>query len=173
MNRYGDSSKMPSPTKESIPVLAPSLMVTEINAPPSPRTHRALRKLQSAHNLGAAARSSAQPSLISQQMLRNMQERNISPTRRYASNRSPQRARANSDAPSPLNLPTNSAMSLNRQRSGLSKTSQAADGMSLERLIREGPPDGDVKGALESARLKVLDQGIKSDSDGMVRFQMD
>lgn len=42
--------------------------------------------------------------------------------------------------------------------------------MSLDRLIREGPPDGDVNGALESARLKVLDQGIRSDSDGMVRI---
>jgi cell cycle arrest protein BUB2 len=44
--------------------------------------------------------------------------------------------------------------------------------MSLERLIRDGPPDGDVQGALESARLKVLDQGIKSDSDGMVSFTL-
>lgn len=26
-----------------------------------------------------------------------------------------------------------------------------------------------MAGALESARLKILDQGIKSDSDGMVR----
>lgn len=44
----------------------------------------------------------------------------------------------------------------------------AADALSLDRLIREGPPDGDVAGALESTRLKILDQGIKSDSDGMV-----
>ena len=42
--------------------------------------------------------------------------------------------------------------------------------MSLERLIRDGPPDSDVRGALESARLKVLDQGIRADSDGMVSF---
>ena len=40
--------------------------------------------------------------------------------------------------------------------------------MSLERLIRDGPPDSDIRGALESARLKVLDQGIRADSDGMV-----
>jgi cell cycle arrest protein BUB2 len=152
-------------------MLGPSLMVTEINAPPSPRTHRALRKLQSAHNLGAAARITpgTTPSLLSQQMLRTMQERNVSPTRRYASSRSPQRHRANSDAPSPVTLPNVGAanLSLTRQRSGLSRTSQAADSMSLERLIRDGPPDADVQGALESARLKVLDQGIKSDSDGM------
>lgn len=45
-----------------------------------------------------------------------------------------------------------------------------ADTMSVDRLVREGPPGGDVAGALESARLKVLDQGIRSDSDGMVCF---
>jgi cell cycle arrest protein BUB2 len=39
--------------------------------------------------------------------------------------------------------------------------------MSLERLLRDGPPSGDVEGALESTRFKVLDQGIKTDSDGM------
>ncbi|KAK6842133.1 TBC-domain-containing protein [Apiospora arundinis] len=154
---------MPSPTRDSIPTLAPHL-VTEISAPPSPRTHRALRKLQSAHNLGATARTTAQPSLISQQRLLH-QERNVSPTRKQASTRSPQRTRANSDAASPGNLQP--AMSLHRKRSALSRTSAAADGMSLERLIRDGPPDGDVKAALESTRLKVLDQGIKADTDGM------
>ncbi len=54
------------------------------------------------------------------------------------------------------------------RRSALSKRSLAADSMSLERLLRDGPPNDDVDGALESARLKILDQGIRSDSDGMV-----
>ncbi|ORY65866.1 putative mitotic check point protein [Pseudomassariella vexata] len=158
---------MPSPMRDSIPTLAPPFTMTELHAPPSPRTHR-LRKLQSAHNLGAAARSQNQPSLISQQRIRDLQEVNISPTRRHVSNRSPpQRHRANSDTPSPINVATSSTMSLNRQRNALSRTSAAADSMSLERLIRDGPPDGDVKGALESTRLKVLDSGIKSDGDGM------
>ncbi|KAL5320737.1 hypothetical protein ACEPPN_011547 [Leptodophora sp. 'Broadleaf-Isolate-01'] len=48
-----------------------------------------------------------------------------------------------------------------------SKKPIAADSLSLDRLVREGPPDGDVIGALESVRLKILDQGIKSDTDGM------
>ena len=48
------------------------------------------------------------------------------------------------------------------------KKPSAADALSLDKLIRDGPPDGDVVGALESTRLKILDQGIKSDSDGMV-----
>lgn len=57
------------------------------------------------------------------------------------------------------------------QRSVLGRRSLAADSMSLERLLREGPPNGDVKGALESTRYKVLDQGIKADSDGMVSHE--
>jgi cell cycle arrest protein BUB2 len=58
-----------------------------------------------------------------------------------------------------------------RQRLAVSRTSAAADAVSLERLLRDGPPDSDVPAALESARLKVLDQGIKSDGDGMVSLQ--
>ncbi|KAK5663669.1 hypothetical protein OQA88_4100 [Cercophora sp. LCS_1] len=57
-------------------------------------------------------------------------------------------------------------MSANR-RAALSRRSLAADSMSLEKLLREGPPSGDVEGALESTRYKILDQGIKTDSDGM------
>jgi cell cycle arrest protein BUB2 len=45
----------------------------------------------------------------------------------------------------------------------------AAEALSLDRLIRDGPPDGDLLGGLEATRLKILDQGIKSDGDGMVR----
>lgn len=50
----------------------------------------------------------------------------------------------------------------------MDKTNITADGMSLERLLKDGPPNDDVRGAIESLRLKILDQGIKSDSDGMV-----
>ena len=158
-----------SPTKETVPTLAPRI-VTELHAPPSPQTHRALRKLKSAHNLGAARQlGSNPPSLISQQRLRDLQQRNVSPTRRHASSRSPQRNRSNSDAPSPVIAAMNPSLaSTNSKRSALSKTSAMADAMSLERLLREGPPAGNVNSALESARLKVLDQGIKSDGDGMV-----
>jgi cell cycle arrest protein BUB2 len=92
-------------------------------------------------------------------------------TRRHAStNPSSQRARSNSDAP-PLPDPAQFAATMTAAKtrpSVLSKRSLAADAMSLERLIREGPPNGDVEGALESTRLKILDQGIRSDSDGMV-----
>ncbi|RKU42723.1 hypothetical protein DL546_003913 [Coniochaeta pulveracea] len=53
------------------------------------------------------------------------------------------------------------------KRSALGRRSLAADGMSLDRLLRDGPPSGDIVGSLESVRLKILDQGIKADSDGM------
>ncbi|KAK3942132.1 mitotic check point protein BUB2 [Diplogelasinospora grovesii] len=187
------SGKMPSPTKETIPSLPPLAMM-QLHPPPSPGTHRALRRLQSAHSLGAKAAN--QPSLISQQRLQQQQQqlqqqylqhqqkqqqvlqqpqlqqprspqaKAPSPPRRNANiNRSPQRGRANSDAPVVHQL--NSAMAAASRRSALSRRSVAADAMSLERLLRDGPPNGDVEGALESTRLKILDQGIKSDSDGM------
>jgi cell cycle arrest protein BUB2 len=44
--------------------------------------------------------------------------------------------------------------------------------MSLDRLLRDGPPSGDIVGSLESVRLKILDQGIKADSDGMVSVSL-
>ncbi|KAI0843024.1 TBC-domain-containing protein [Hypoxylon sp. FL0890] len=156
-------------------ISATTSITTQLHAPPSPHTHRALRKLQSAHNLGAAARISSQNSLISQQSFRD-QESNASPPTRKSLNRSPQRNRANSDAATPpppsSTFPNNILVSLNSKRSALTRNSRVADTMSLDRLIREGPPDGDIEGALESARLKVLDQGIKSDSDGMSRTRI-
>lgn len=143
---------------------------TELIPPPSPRTQRTIRKLQSAHNLGAVARFGNAPSLIAQQRLHNLHDRPPSPNRSQApANRSPQRTRANSDARPPqlsASVFGTPASALSR-RPGLKPTSTAANEMSLERLIRDGPPAGDVDGAFESARLKVLDQGIKSDSDGM------
>lgn len=206
---------MPSPIKESIPNFLPPLQ-TELQAPPSPRTHRTLRRLQSAHSLGAKAGAGAvgmgmgvgsatanPPSLIAlqrqqreQQRERELQrehhhqphhpqhqlhhhhyqsqQRTGSPVRRdfsgasgftaASSNRSPQRARANSDA----------AMvhgHLGGGRRSLTKrTNAVANALSLQQLLRDGPPEGDVGGALESARVKVLDDGIKSDGDGMVRI---
>lgn len=55
-----------------------------------------------------------------------------------------------------------------RNSGALAGRTLAHDALSLERLIRDGPPDGDFESALESARIKVLKQEIKSDSDGMV-----
>ncbi|KAK4153390.1 rab-GTPase-TBC domain-containing protein [Chaetomidium leptoderma] len=183
--------RMPSPTNKETQsrlgaldgplALRPAM---QLHPPPSPGPHRTLRRLQSAHSLGAKAAAAAQPSLISQQRLQlqhqqqfqnlnqHLQRHPPAPVRRHAStNRSPQRGRSNSDAPpipnaAQFNTAAMTAATATR-RSALSKRSLAADAMSLERLLREGPPSGDVEGALESARLKILDQGIRSDSDGM------
>lgn len=139
-----------SPTKETLPLPRHMLSSPSLDTPPSPRTHR-LRRLQSAHSLG----QSYQPSLISQQ--HKVLQRSHSPTR----NSLHTRGRSNSDATS---IPI---MATSRRPMAVTRRSIAADALSLDRLVREGPPDGDVTGALESIRLKILDSGIKSDSDGM------
>ncbi|KAL0474441.1 rab-GTPase-TBC domain-containing protein [Neurospora intermedia] len=164
---------------------------------------RSLRRLQSAHSLGAKALP--QPSLISQQRLQLQQQQQQhqepqhqgqpqsqprrqpqqqpqhqhrllpgqpSPHTRHASfnyRSTPQRGRANSDAP-PVPIPLGqqySTMAATNRRAMRGTSSSTASTMSLEKLLREGPPNGDVDTALESTRLKILDQGVKCDSDGM------
>ena len=147
----------------NIPNLPLAIHTELLQAPPSPRTHRALRRLQSAHNLGA--RASNPPSLISQQRLRE-QQRNVSPTRTTVVSRSPQRGRANSDATPPLIQQMNVVAA--SKRAGSKKPVFSHGHLSLQQIIREGPTDGDFLGALESARWKVIDEGVKSAEDGMV-----
>jgi len=169
-----------SPTKVGNPSLAlPN--ITVINPPPSPGSHRALRRLQSAHTLGSLdVRNHGQPSLISQQRQQLQQQnmstsRNFSPVRKeqtmaaYPQSRSAQnRTRSNSDAAIMSNPGTESV----GRKQAVGRRVVAADAIHLDRLIRDGPPDGDLFGALESTRLKILDQGVKSDSDGMVCSQL-
>jgi len=144
-----------SPTKETVANLAHPTSTPILEIPPSPRSHRALRRLQSAHTLG---QSNHQPSLISQQHKQVLQLHS-SPS----SKDTIRRGRSNSDATSitPPNLGA-----AGRRPPVIRKST--ADMLSLDKLIREGPPDGDLLGGLEATRLKILDQGIKSDSDGMV-----
>ncbi|RBQ67459.1 hypothetical protein VDGD_03171 [Verticillium dahliae] len=159
----------PSPTKESLPAFV-TAHTTDLLPPPSPRTHRALRKLQSAHNLGSKAASG--PSLIAQQRLH---QRNISPTRRDLSSptahntRSPARGRAKSDATS-LGAQVN-PMAANK-RGMLSLNPKYAQ-VPLAQLVRDGPSaDEDAAEALSAARRKVLSEGIKSDADGMSNLRI-
>ncbi|KAK7427656.1 CDC16 protein [Neonectria magnoliae] len=169
-NSASASASSSSSSKPAIPSLAASLM-TELQAPPSPRTHRALRRLQSAHTLGARANNP--PSLISQQRQRE-QHRNVSPTRVAPGqntsapppvSRSPQRGRANSDATPPMIHQMNVVTA--SKRAGAKKPVFSHGHLSLQQIIREGPNDGDFLGALESARWKVIDGGVKSAEDGM------
>lgn len=180
---------MPSPTREPAP-RDPPLLHLPSAAPVTGRgsPHRTLRKLASAHNLGygsAAANLRASvanpPSLIAQQRLHQQHQpphRVFSPARRNvtttasALNRSSQRGRANSDAPivHQLNAAAAAMSSAALRTSAALAGRTAYDHIPLEKLIRDGPPDGDWENALESARLKVLQQEIKSDSDGMVSW---
>lgn len=157
---------------------APLAPPAELQPPPSPRTHRTLRRLQSAHALGAKA---ASQSLITQQRLREQHHqlqqiqlhpphpapRNPSPTKRDASagagRASPQRTRERANSDASVGGGDGSA-----RRSGFKKPAAAHTNLPMQALIRDGPPDGDVAGALEATRYKILDEGIKSDSDGMV-----
>ncbi|OLN94349.1 Mitotic check point protein BUB2 [Colletotrichum chlorophyti] len=164
----------PSPTRDPFAPTAHALVqsqakTTELLTPPSPRTHRALRRLQSAHNLGSKAAlqlqsQRLQPSLIAQQRFTH---RDISPTRRDPNStstmpRTHQRGRSNSDTPAPHHL--NALAASKRSMMGINPKYAT---MSLQQLIKEGPPDGDAIEALGMARRKVLSEGIKSDSDGM------
>ncbi|PQM43922.1 hypothetical protein VE01_10818 [Pseudogymnoascus verrucosus] len=150
---------MASPTKESFSSLAPT-SIPSIQAPPSPRTHRTLRRLNSAHTLG-----SNKPSLISQQRLQQTSQ-NLTPRPKdqppLPTTHVHQRTRSNSD----VTTVSTQATGLTGRKQISAKKPVAAETLSLDRLIREGP-DRDLRGALDSTRLKILDQGIKSDSDGM------
>ncbi|KAI1828489.1 rab-GTPase-TBC domain-containing protein [Xylaria intraflava] len=164
---------MPSPTRDTMSSFVHSSTIAiDFQAPLTPRTQRTLRKLQSAHNLGAAANTTGGPTtILTHQKLQELHSRDISPTRRQALSRSPRRPRANSDASGSVN-PSNlraasSSTSLRAKRAALSRTPSVADAWSLDRLVRDGPPDDDVIGALANMRFKVLDQGVKSDTDGM------
>ncbi|KFY26295.1 hypothetical protein V491_01357 [Pseudogymnoascus sp. VKM F-3775] len=150
---------MASPTKESFSSLAPS-NIPAIQAPPSPRTHRTLRRLNSAHTLG-----SNKPSLISQQRLQQTsQNQSLRPIEQPSlpTTHVHQRTRSNSD----VTTVSTRGTGLASKKQISTKKPTGAETFSLDRLIREGP-DRDLTGALDSTRLKILDQGIKSDSDGM------
>lgn len=143
-----------SPTK-----LAPPSSLLD---PPSPRAHRSLRRLQSAHTLGQHSNNLPPPpsSLISKQHA--IQKATV-PNLPHPTHHT--RGRSNSDASNMTPTPQTAAA-----RRPLLVKRPTADALSLDRLIREGPPDGDLQGALQSTRMKILDQGIKSDTDGMVSF---
>ncbi|KAJ4163299.1 hypothetical protein LMH87_005038 [Akanthomyces muscarius] len=181
-----------SPSREGTAAAPPptanhsSLIHTDLQPPPSPRTHRALRRLQSAHTLGAKAASQG-GSLISPHY-RDALHRNASPVRNAApapaaaatttttvagppvttttqQKQQQNRGRANSDAISPMMHQMNAVGAT--RRTGISKPVFSHGHLSLQQIIREGPKDGDFIGALESARWKVVDEGVKSAEDGM------
>lgn len=56
------------------------------------------------------------------------------------------------------------------KRSGSNKPVFSLGHLSLQQIVRDGPTDGDYVGALETARWKVIDEGVNAAEDGMVRF---
>ncbi|RKF54412.1 Cell division control protein 16 [Erysiphe neolycopersici] len=120
--------------------------------PPSIRDNRSIRRLKSAYSLG---QPSKYPALQSH---RKCQPSIASVTTPSLSRHA--RGRSNSDV-------SNMTPTSSTPRRLTNKKPVAADSFSLDRLIRDGPPNGDISNALESMRLKILDQGIKSDADGM------
>ncbi|KAL2282954.1 hypothetical protein FJTKL_10302 [Diaporthe vaccinii] len=180
------STSLPPPTLGSTQSASGPSSLPHPPPPSSPGTPRSLRKLpfsSSVTNLRASTTATNPPSLIAQQRLAVRQQdqhhhRGLPSPRRHASttfNTSSSRARANSDAPVALQLnAAAAAMSSQalRNSGALAGRTLAHDALSLERLIRDGPPDGDFESALESARIKVLKQEIKSDGDGMSKLRI-
>src|SRR5438045_2969650 len=142
-----------SPTKQSLPLLG-TANSNAMLPPPSPRAHGALRRLQSAQSLSTTILSNS-PSLISQQRVR---QRNISTAKRDHLPRevSPQRPatiqsrqRSNSDA-AVVDV-SNTGPTTRKIATGkriITPGIMGGRGNTLETLIREGPPGGDVAEAL-------------------------
>ncbi|KAB8299207.1 hypothetical protein EYC80_001303 [Monilinia laxa] len=126
--------------------------------------HSAVQELSSSIIRSFDWSSFNQPSLISQQHKQALQKV-IPPVQKDATQSTTttrSRARSNSDVTNMAQNPTSAA-----RRPTSNRKLTASESMSLDRLLRDGPPDGDIIGSLESMRLKILDQGVKSDSDGM------
>jgi cell cycle arrest protein BUB2 len=166
-----------SPTKQPLPHFLPP-NANAILSPPSPRAHRVLRRLQSAHSLSTTPTAFNSPSIISQQRLR---QRNISTAQKdhVSQEASPQRpatiqsrTRSNSDA-AVVDV-SNTGPTTRKIATGkriITPGIMGGRGNTLESLIREGPPGGDVAEALRDMRIDILSDGVKSDSDGMVCFE--
>ncbi|KYK55557.1 mitotic check point protein [Drechmeria coniospora] len=154
---------VPSQSAFRHPTTHQNANAANLQPPPSPRTHRALRRLQSAHNLGAS-RPFHQPSLLSPQ--RHPVNDSVSPTRDRG--RTSHRGRANSDA-TPPRVNHMGVIAAAAKHLRPVKPSFSHGHLTLQKIIRGGPKDGDFAGALESARFKVLEEGIKSAENGMSR----
>ncbi|KAI6249963.1 Cell division control protein [Erysiphe necator] len=138
-----------SPYKDStVRRLHPSYILD----PPSTRDIRTLRRLKSAYSLGQPAKC---PTTQSNTKCLPSSVSITTPSLPHHA-----RGRSNSDV-------SNMTPTSSTPRRPTNKKPVAADSLSLDRLIRDGPPGRDISNALESMRLKILDQGIKSDADGM------
>lgn len=144
---------------------------SNVTVPPSPRTARTLRKFQSHQTLYSSYSSISgqqQPSNDSSPSRASgldspFDARAQSPT----TTRPRRRTRSNSDA-----SVTGSAIVHQTPKRPARKTGSGIGlkRSSLENLLRDGPPNGDVTGGLKELRYLVLSSRVDADSDGMVRM---
>lgn len=150
-----------------------------LGAPLPPQSPRTLRKFQSHQQL-----SSNSPSLIAQQRQQLQRNANAAGIRgnsdeiphyeqhtpaSTAAMPSHGRSRSNSD----VAISSRSSLPGHRQ-SGSGRKFRPSLGASkrstLDNLLRDGPPNGNVEEGLQELRYLVLSNCVDSDSDGMVRF---
>ncbi|KAI9679908.1 MAG: hypothetical protein M1817_004923 [Caeruleum heppii] len=156
-----------SPAKSSAP------QHSSILTPSTPRANKGIRRFQSAHALSSHfAPSNVTSSSTSPQ--RAHQHRNPS-----SSHRDPQpfnipsvpslpshtRSRSNSDAP--VSSISNNAPTPRRTAAARRVIAPGAKHVTLESLIREGPPSSDIAAGLNEMRSQVLREGVNSDNNGM------
>lgn len=127
-----------------------------IPIPESPQTVRTVRRLQSHQQL-----SSNSPSLITQQ--RQQQQLHGLTTRASTEQLQTSRTRANSDAPMFSKRPSSSrrlpASAIHSRKS------------SLEILIRDGPPSGNVEQGLSDLRYLILSSRVEAGKEGMSDYR--
>ncbi|KAJ9199757.1 hypothetical protein DTO166G4_5923 [Paecilomyces variotii] len=146
---------------------------SNVTVPPSPRTARTLRKFQSHQTLYSSYSSISgqqQPSNDSSPSRASgldspFDARAQSPT----TTRPRRRTRSNSDA-----SVTGSAIVHQTPKRPARKTGSGIGlkRSSLENLLRDGPPNGDVTGGLKELRYLVLSSRVDADSDGMSPYRI-
>jgi cell cycle arrest protein BUB2 len=142
---------------------------SSITAPATPQTTRTIRRLQSHQQL-----SSNSPSLITQQRQQQQQQQQLHGLTTRESREHLQssaqnsslasgRTRANSDAPMPLKKPSST------RRWPASATHGRKS--SLEVLMRDGPPGGNIEQGLSDLRYHILSSRVEAGKEGMSDYR--
>ncbi|KAI9759605.1 MAG: hypothetical protein M1835_000335, partial [Candelina submexicana] len=167
-----------SPSRSAVH-LAPNNAPTTL-PPPSPRSHRSIRRLQSAQSLSSTPPTANTPSLLSHQ--RQQQQRTVSgvnirdppaqqppPVPALPANT---RSRSNSDAaltsipPAPPPARRNPAAKKVVSQVAASKSAR------LDTLLEKKPKEHEVLSALRELRYLIMTDGVESNGDGMVCNQL-
>jgi cell cycle arrest protein BUB2 len=140
---------------------------SSIAIPASPQTTRTVRRLQSHQQL-----SSNSPSLITQQRQQQQQQLHGLTTRESKEQLQPSmqnppftsaRTRANSDAPMSFKKPTSTRR--------LPASATHGRKSSLEILMRDGPPGGNIEQGLSDLRYLILSSRVEAGKEGMSDYR--